>query len=106
VPQDQAAARVVFPDTSSRKRNGHGHRTGGHLRLRSAVEALEGRHSARVLEDEKDQRSADRSTDEYGFTDEAYAYLPVAHHMARTMMENDFGSLGLATQAARLKADA
>jgi len=58
------------------------------------------------LEDEKDPRSADRSTDEYGFTDEAYAYLPVAHHMARTMMENDFGSLGLATQAAQLKADA
>ncbi len=57
------------------------------------------------LEDGKDQRSADRSTDEYGFTDEVYAYLPAAHHMARTMLENDFGNVGFATQASRLNAD-
>ena len=57
------------------------------------------------LDDEKDPRSAERSTDEYGFTDEVYAYLPAAHHMARMMMENDFGNVGFATQASRLKAD-
>ena len=55
------------------------------------------------LEDGKDPRSADRSTDEYAFTEKVYSYLPVAHHMARTMMENDFGDAGFATQAARLK---
>lgn len=58
------------------------------------------------LEDKKDPRSAELSTDEYGFTEEVYSYLPAVHHMARTMMENDFGNVGFATQAARLKADA
>ena len=36
------------------------------------------------LEDSADRSSAERSTDEIRFVDDVYAYVPVAHHMART----------------------
>ena len=54
------------------------------------------------LEDMGDEDSPERSTDEYEFVDEVYVLLPVAHHMARTMLKNDFGHNGLAQVAARL----
>ncbi len=47
------------------------------------------------LEDMKDESSTERSTDEYDFVSEVYSYLPVAHHVSRTMIENDFGPGGL-----------
>lgn len=58
------------------------------------------------LEDEKDEDSEERSTDEFEFVDRTYAYLPVAHHIARTMLKNDFGRGGLATLASSLEARA
>jgi hypothetical protein len=42
-----------------------------------------------------DESSAERSTDEYDFVSEVYSYLPVAHHIARAMLMNDFGPGGL-----------
>ena len=51
------------------------------------------------LEDMGDEGSAERSTDEHEFVDEVYELLPVAHHMARTMIQNDFGQEGLARRA-------
>lgn len=58
------------------------------------------------LEDEGDQDSPERSTDEYKFINDVYVYLPVAHHIARTMMEHDFGPRGLGRLAANLEAGA
>ena len=54
------------------------------------------------LEDMGDEDSPERSTDEYEFVDEVYVLLPVAHHMARAMLKNDFGQNGLAQVAAKL----
>ncbi len=51
------------------------------------------------LEDMGDEGSAERSTDEHEFVDEVYELLPVAHHMARTMIQNAFGQEGLARRA-------
>lgn len=51
------------------------------------------------LEDMGDEGSAERSTDEHEFVDEVYELLPVAHHMARTMIQTDFGQEGLARRA-------
>lgn len=56
------------------------------------------------LEDEEDQDSEERSTDELGFVTEAYHYLPVAHLIARAMLEKDFGPGGLARIASELQA--
>jgi hypothetical protein len=56
------------------------------------------------LEDEDDQDSAERSTDEFDFVSNAYTHLPVAHHIARAMLENDFGPAGLARFASELQA--
>ncbi len=55
------------------------------------------------LEDEGDESSAERSSDEYEFVAEVYHLLPVAHHMARTMIKNDFGQVGLAQRAFKLE---
>jgi hypothetical protein len=55
------------------------------------------------LEDMGDEGSAERSTDEHEFVDEVYELLPAAHHMARTMILNDFGQGGLARRAFGLK---
>lgn len=55
------------------------------------------------LEDTSDKASAERSTDEHEFVNDIYEYVPAAHYMARTMLNNDFGVSGLATVAARLK---
>ncbi len=54
------------------------------------------------LEDMEDESSAERSTDEYDFVSRVYVYLPVAHHIAKTMLKNDFGQGGAALIAARL----
>ncbi len=54
------------------------------------------------LEDMSDEDSLERSTDEYEFLHDVYKLLPVAHHVARTMLKNDFGQSGLAQVAARL----
>jgi hypothetical protein len=35
---------------------------------------------------------------------EVYVYLPVAHRIARTMLENDFDANGMARLALRLQA--
>jgi hypothetical protein len=51
------------------------------------------------LEDMGDENSIERSTDEHEFVYEVYELLPAAHHMARTMVENDFGQGGLARRA-------
>jgi len=56
------------------------------------------------LEDMDDEDSGERSTDEFEFVNDAYLYLPVAHHLARTMIEHDFGRGGLAMLASRLEA--
>jgi hypothetical protein len=48
------------------------------------------------LEDMNDEDSEERSTDEFEFINDVYTYLPVAHHMARTMLKNDFSRGGLA----------
>jgi hypothetical protein len=53
------------------------------------------------LEDMKDERSAERSTDEHEFVSEVYVHLPVAHHIARTMLSNDFKRGGLAELVSR-----
>ena len=57
------------------------------------------------LEDMDDESSLERSTDEDGFLNEVYTYLPVAHHIARTMLENDFGPRGAGRLAADLEAN-
>lgn len=57
------------------------------------------------LEDMDDEASPERSTDEYEFLNEVYIYLPVAHHIARTMLENDFGLRGSGRLAADLQAN-
>ena len=51
------------------------------------------------LEDMGEETSAERSTDEHEFVDEVYELLPAAHHMARTMLKNDFALGGLAQRA-------
>lgn len=58
------------------------------------------------LEDMGDEFSDERSTDEFEFVNDVYVYLPTAHHIARTMLENDFGRGGLAGLASRLEAQA
>ena len=55
------------------------------------------------LEDMDDESSAERSTDEYDFVSEVYSYLPVAHHVARAMLMNDFGPGGLVQVVFSLK---
>jgi hypothetical protein len=55
------------------------------------------------LEDSGDESSAERSGDEHEFVDEVYALLPAAHHVARTMLKNDFGQGGLAQRALALE---
>ncbi len=55
------------------------------------------------LEDEKDTNSQERSTDELDFITKAYRYLPVAHHIARAMLEKDFCPGGLALFAFELQ---
>ena len=55
------------------------------------------------LEDMDDESSAERSTDEYDFVSEVYSYLPVAHHIARAMLMNDFGPGGLVQVVFSLK---
>lgn len=54
------------------------------------------------LEDAGDKASAERSTDELGFAEEVYEYVPAAHHVARTMLKNDFADSGLAVRALKL----
>ncbi len=54
------------------------------------------------LQDMDDEDSAERPTDEYEFVSEVYVLLPVAHHVARTMLHNDFGQGGLARIAVGL----
>lgn len=54
------------------------------------------------LEDMGDEFSDERSTDEFEFVNDVYVYLPAAHHIARTMLENDFGHGGLAVLVSRL----
>jgi SEC-C motif len=54
------------------------------------------------LEDASDRASAERSTDDLAFANEVYSYVPVAHHMARTMLKNDFADTGLAIRALKL----
>jgi SEC-C motif len=58
------------------------------------------------LEDAADHSSAERSTDDIRFVDDVYAYVPVAHHMALTMLKNDFSDAGLAMTALRLEHEA
>jgi hypothetical protein len=55
------------------------------------------------LEDMDDESSAERSTDEYDFVSEVYSHLPVAHHIARAMLMNDFGPGGLVQVVFSLK---
>ena len=55
-----------------------------------------------LLEDMNDEYSAERPTDEFDFVSDVYLYLPVAHHIARTMIENDFGVRGMAQLILRL----
>ena len=55
------------------------------------------------LEDMDDEASAERSTDEFQFVRRVYAYLPVAHHIARTMLGNDFAPEGLVRLAVGLE---
>jgi hypothetical protein len=57
------------------------------------------------LEDMDDESSTERSTDEYDFINDVRAYLPVAHHIARTMLRNDFGPQGAGRIAANLEAN-
>lgn len=57
------------------------------------------------LEDMKGESSAERSTDEYDFINDIRVYLPAAHHIARTMLQNDFGPQGLGRIAAHLEAN-
>ncbi len=54
------------------------------------------------LEDTGDKRSSERSTDDLSFVNRVYSYVPAAHHMARTMLKNDFADTGLAALAFRL----
>jgi hypothetical protein len=54
------------------------------------------------LEDASDRSSAERSTDDLAFANDVYSYVPVVHHMARTMLKNDFGVSGMATLASKL----
>lgn len=55
------------------------------------------------LEEMSDESSSERSTDEHEFVTAVYELLPVAHHMARTMLKNDFGPGGLAQRATALE---
>lgn len=55
------------------------------------------------LEDMDDEFSEERSTDEYDFVNKVYTYLPVAHDIARRMIEVDFSPHGLATLAHQLE---
>jgi hypothetical protein len=48
------------------------------------------------LEDMDDESSPERSTDEFEFVNGVRVHLPVAHHIARTMLRNDFKRGGLA----------
>jgi hypothetical protein len=50
-----------------------------------------------------DEFSAERSTDEYTFVSKVNTFLPAAHHIARTMLGNDFGPGGLAQLAFSLQ---
>lgn len=43
-----------------------------------------------------DEDSEERSTDEFEFVDDVYNHLPVAHHMAGSMLKNYFNRGGLA----------
>lgn len=58
------------------------------------------------LEDAADPFSAEQSTDEITFVNDVYSYVPVAHHMARTMLRNDFADAGLAMTALQLEYEA
>jgi hypothetical protein len=54
------------------------------------------------LENAGDRSSAEQSTDDLSFVNEVYSYVPAAHHMARTMLKNDFADTGLAVRALKL----
>ena len=56
------------------------------------------------VEESGDKRSAERSTDELGFVNEVYEYVPATHHMARTMLNNDFAATDLAVLALKVAA--
>jgi hypothetical protein len=47
--------------------------------------------------------SAEGSMDEVEFVSNVYAYLPVAHRIARTMLENNFKAGGMAVLASKLE---
>jgi hypothetical protein len=49
-----------------------------------------------------DEYSAEGSMDEVKFVSEGYRYLPVAHHTAKTMLENDLRAGGVAILASKL----
>jgi hypothetical protein len=84
-----------FPDTVAGKKFNAVY--DGHLRhLRNSIGHV-------FLEDVTDESSAERSSDEHEFVAEVYNLLPVAHHMARTMLKNDFERGGLARRAFELE---
>jgi hypothetical protein len=55
------------------------------------------------LKDMGDESSAERSTDEHDFVAKVYELLPVAYHVARKMLKNNFGRGGLAQRALALE---
>jgi hypothetical protein len=50
-----------------------------------------------------DEYSAEGSMDEVKFVSEGYRYLTVAHHIAKTMLENDLRAGGVAVLASKLQ---